>query len=197
MSQPKPDKSETIPGTVFQWRSLLELLIARYREGVSLRDEQMKFIDRNKDTTLPTRGTWSVTMVSEQGMIMGYAVIEAFELADGQTRVLLYDGRQFSSPSDDPKPIGSPLDEFWQMMIEEARKLGLPQINSDRQDGPTVRTVERAKVFRALKESHPTWSQAKVALEASDELGEVVTADTVRNSYRAMGWPWPRADRIR
>lgn len=63
--------------------------------------------------------------------------------------------------------------------------------------GPTTRTEIRAKVFRRLKEEHPEWSQAKVAQESFKELGEYVTADTVRNTYRLMGWTWERADRIR
>ena len=63
--------------------------------------------------------------------------------------------------------------------------------------GPTARTEIRASVFRNLKEKYPHWSQAKVAMEAVEELGEDVTADTVRNTYRAMGWAWERADRVR
>lgn len=66
-----------------------------------------------------------------------------------------------------------------------------------RQGGPTARTEERAGVFKRLKDENPTWSQARVAMEAYEELGEVVTGDTVRNAYRAMGWKWVRADRIR
>jgi len=67
------------------------------------------------------------------------------------------------------------------------------------QDGPTANTQTRGKVFKRLKDAHPEWSQKRVAIEASkpEELGEVVTSDTVRNVYRAMGWKWERADRIR
>lgn len=63
--------------------------------------------------------------------------------------------------------------------------------------GPTVKTQIRGEVFRRLKQAHPEWSQAAVAIEASEELEENVTADTVRNTYRALGWTWERADRIR
>ena len=63
--------------------------------------------------------------------------------------------------------------------------------------GPNFRTKLRADVFRKLKTAHPTWSQAKVAQEAIGELGEDVTQDTVRNTYRLMGWKWKRGDRIR
>ena len=68
---------------------------------------------------------------------------------------------------------------------------------SKRHGGPTARTQERACVFKRLKDENPTWSQARLAMEARPELEEVVTADTVRNTYRAMGWKWERADRIR
>ena len=63
--------------------------------------------------------------------------------------------------------------------------------------GATVRTQEYGAVFKRLKDANPRWTQYKVAQEASDELGEHITADTVRNAYRALGWKWERADRIR
>lgn len=66
-----------------------------------------------------------------------------------------------------------------------------------KQCGPTARTQTRGEVFKKLKGKHPEWSQSRVAMEASKELEEVVTADTVRNTYRMMGWKWERADRIR
>lgn len=63
--------------------------------------------------------------------------------------------------------------------------------------GPTVKTQIRGEVFKRLKDEFPEWSQDKVAMEACEELGEYVTADTVRYVYRVMGWKWERADRIR
>lgn len=71
-----------------------------------------------------------------------------------------------------------------------------------RERGPTARTIDRAAYFKKLKDQHPEWSQARVAIEASRPveeggLGEVVTADSVRNAYRSMGLKWERADRIR
>ena len=66
-----------------------------------------------------------------------------------------------------------------------------------KQRGPNARTEIRYEVFNRLKQEHPEWSQAKVALEATDELREQVTADTVRNTYRSMGAKWERGNRIR
>jgi hypothetical protein len=63
--------------------------------------------------------------------------------------------------------------------------------------GPNVRTQQRFEVFKKLKEKHPGWSQSRVALESLEELGETVTGDTVRNTYRLMGIKWKRGDRIR
>lgn len=65
------------------------------------------------------------------------------------------------------------------------------------QRGPTEKTRIRAEVFKRLKSAQPTWNVERVAMEASKELGEIVTAETVRNAYRAMGWKWQRADRVR
>jgi len=77
----------------------------------------------------------------------------------------------------------------------------LVQVNDPHKEteplGPNYRTKLRGDVFRKLKTDHPTWSQVKVADEACEELGEDVTQDTVRNTYRAMGWKWERGDRIR
>jgi hypothetical protein len=68
---------------------------------------------------------------------------------------------------------------------------------------PTARTQARAEVFKKLKDAHPGWSQAKVAMEAKGELGEDVTSDTVRNVYRSMrnaygstDWTWQKSDKI-
>lgn len=65
------------------------------------------------------------------------------------------------------------------------------------QRGPTEKTRIRAEVFKRLKDAHPAWNIDRVAMEATKELGEVVTAETVRNAYRAMRWKWRRADRVR
>ncbi len=66
-----------------------------------------------------------------------------------------------------------------------------------RESGPTLRTQMRFKVFKRLKDDHPTWSQSRVTQEAIPELGEIVDAETVRNTYRAMGVDWERGDRVR
>lgn len=66
-----------------------------------------------------------------------------------------------------------------------------------RTGGPTETTQIRGQVFKRLKDEHPKWTQTKVAVEAQEILHESVTADTVRNTYRAMGWEWERGDRVR
>ena len=103
--------------------------------------------------------------------------------------------------SSDSKPcpcFGKPFEDFAERVVQEARQLAdAPPESVPAESGPTLRTQIRGEVFKKLKDQHPEWSQAKVAMEAYEELGEEVTADTVRNTYRALGWKWERADRIR
>lgn len=66
--------------------------------------------------------------------------------------------------------------------------------------GPTVKTRLRAEVFRDIKDKHRHWGYHAVAdeaMRAHRELGDGITGETVRNAYKAMGWTWERADRVR
>ena len=56
---------------------------------------------------------------------------------------------------------------------------------------------QRAYTCKEIKDTHLDWSYAKVAMAATDKLKEEVTEYDVRNDYRAMGWTWERADRVR
>jgi hypothetical protein len=89
----------------------------------------------------------------------------------------------------------------WFKALEE----GLPPIEAIdevapttryQKNGPTLKTQERAKILKEIKDRHLTWSYGKVAMEASKVLGEYITPESVRNDYRAMGWKWKRADRV-
>ena len=95
------------------------------------------------------------------------------------------------------------MERFW----PQVRSLGteptptLPQAQSTTR-GPTINTQSRAEYFKNLKDKHPEWSYARIALVASLPIeeggyGEIVTEHTVRNAYRAMGWKWARSDRVR
>jgi hypothetical protein len=142
----------------------------------------------------------------------GGASIAAFERPDG-TIVEFFDGRTLGVYSwQAEEPLEAAFEEFTEMVIGEFPTQGAAvqrqQVSSQESDtqiaksktgrpGPTVRTQERGKVFKRLKGKHPEWSQARVALEASEELGEVVTIETVRNTYRSLGWEWERGDRVR
>ena len=73
-----------------------------------------------------------------------------------------------------------------------------PERPKERPKGPTLKTLERAKLYKRLKDKHPTWSQSRVAIEANIQMKvDYHTRDTVRHAYSAMGWEWERADRIR
>lgn len=72
--------------------------------------------------------------------------------------------------------------------------------------GPSAETKRRAEMFKAIKDEHPDWSYAQVAREATRTararagLGEkppTYKAEDVRNAYRAMGWTWEPARRVR
>lgn len=58
-------------------------------------------------------------------------------------------------------------------------------------------TRKRAETFKAIKDANPRSSYVEVAMRASKESDEEITAENVRNAYRTMGWEWDRADRIR
>lgn len=99
----------------------------------------------------------------------------------------------------------SSMAPLWTKVQTELRSHGLlDEEASPQRSGPTVKTQERAKVFKALKDKHPNWSYERVAMEACDILGENVTGTTVTNAYNAMrayfgpeDWTWERADRVR
>lgn len=59
----------------------------------------------------------------------------------------------------------------------------------------------RALIFKKIKEENPALSYQGVATHAntyySDEFEKIVEEHDVRNDYKAMGWAWPRADKIR
>lgn len=63
---------------------------------------------------------------------------------------------------------------------------------------PRPKTVERAEVFKEIKDKHPDWGYGTVAMKAAELLeDDSINKDTVENAYRSMGWTWERADRIR
>jgi hypothetical protein len=61
--------------------------------------------------------------------------------------------------------------------------------------GPTLKTLERAKAYKEIKDHNLTLSYYQVAIKANEELGGDITKETVRNVYRAMHWKWKRGNR--
>lgn len=87
-------------------------------------------------------------------------------------------------------------DDVIDKRIERFEAAGPPDGEGRR--APTLKTRERAELYRRLKDAHPEWSQSKVAIEANREEGtDVHSKSSVQNAYRAMGWEWERADRVR
>ncbi len=57
--------------------------------------------------------------------------------------------------------------------------------------GPTEKVTGVAEQARKIKDAEPTKSLQAVALDIG------ITPDAIRYAYRAMGWTWERADRVR
>ena len=82
--------------------------------------------------------------------------------------------------------------------LERVNKyFGKPQITTGKR-GPTLKTIERFKMLKRLKELNPAASQTKLAMDANEvEKSSFFTADIVANIYKAMGEKWIRGDRVR
>jgi hypothetical protein len=78
-----------------------------------------------------------------------------------------------------------------------AEQLTPAEDEAGKKRGPTIKIQERARVCKELKDAHPEWTQEKLAMEAGDRLGEILSAESVRNVYRTMGWKWKRGERTR
>ena len=91
------------------------------------------------------------------------------------------------------------IGECWRELLAawNEHSVGSSEAATVKKRGPTAKTLARAEVFKRLKDTYPHWGLDTVAMKASEELSESVTGDTVRNAYRAMGWTWERADRVR
>lgn len=87
--------------------------------------------------------------------------------------------------------------EIYESLIQKITEHPLIQRTGEYFRRPAYKTEKRFYAFKKIKEEHPEWTQAKVALEATDVLGEICTQDTVRNTYRLMGEEWKRGDRTR
>ncbi|MDP2727058.1 MAG: hypothetical protein Q8P59_05905 [Dehalococcoidia bacterium] len=92
-------------------------------------------------------------------------------------------------PTSDDAPAVKPATEAVQEPKAE---------ETTRERGPTLKTQARAKLYKGIKDDHPDWGYDAVAGRANEiERSDMHTGDTVRNTYRAIGWPWQRPDRVR
>jgi hypothetical protein len=137
-----------------------------------------------------------------------YAEIRVREIAQGY-RVDIYVQRDVHEEA-----MGEYLEKLYQALQRDGlqkddfsnarqRSSGVPTTDAvdsyteKSKHGPTLKIRERFDLFKRMKEAHPTWSQDRVAREAGEQLGEILTGEAVRNAYRAMGEKWERADRVR
>ena len=70
-------------------------------------------------------------------------------------------------------------------------------IDANRPRRVSKRVRRLADEAKKLKDEHPDWAYYKVATKCEELLKRRVTEDGVRNAYRAMGWKWEPANRIR
>jgi len=157
---------------------------------------------RNVDITPKAMTSWAVCVLPPGGgKVSLRAGVEAYEALDGQhIQIDFLDGHSPWWPACRATPIGPAFVEFCEMVLREveASQGGEePSPELPKKRGPTLKTQELATAFKRLKDAHPRWSQYRVAQEAAKELNQAITAETVRNTYRQMGWQWERADRIR
>jgi hypothetical protein len=121
--------------------------------------------------------------------------IMALELPHMRMRIVI---QRFGFP--DPDLFEQTADELEEEMKRWGFKAVQPTFSEDEattKRGPTIKIQERAKVCKELKDAHPEWTQEKLAMVAGDRLGEILSAESVRNVYRTMGWKWKRGERTR
>lgn len=59
----------------------------------------------------------------------------------------------------------------------------------------TEKTMQRGEEFKRHKDAHPDWTQNEVAFASREALGELVTEETVSNTYDLLNWKWKRGKR--
>ncbi len=87
-----------------------------------------------------------------------------------------------------------PIDKPVPVLLHETETL----VTQQRESGPSEQTKMRFTVFKEIKSNNPTWTQEQVAMEAEAILEEYgLSAQDVKNAYRAMGEQWQRGKRTR
>jgi hypothetical protein len=88
---------------------------------------------------------------------------------------------------------------YFQLIIQGLPPIGpvdeVTPTTQNQKRGPTLKTLERAKKIKEIKDNKLTLSYTQVAMKATTQLGENITAEIVRNVYRAMHWKWKRGNR--
>lgn len=191
--------SEPFPGvTADHIRALMQRFVAHHPRGWESTNGELLIGFGELEQTIATRGSWVVAL--HPGSSSGtecWAGVEAYE-QPGYTKVDFGDGYfPGAPPGVEYPPIGAAFEEFCEMIVREMQLLVSTREEAGNKYGPTIKIQERARVCKELKDAHPEWTQEKLAMEAGDRLGEILSAESVRNVYRAMGWKWKRGERTR
>lgn len=145
------------------------------------------------------RGTWPVIGYITAERLPDYVLVTAHNRSHSTT----YDQAGAAIVRENAEDF-SALAPVWQRVKAELERCGLVMAAEPAKKkverGPTEKTRLRAEVFKKIKDARPGLGYDAVADEAMrlcPELGDGITAETVRHAYRSMGWTWERADRIR
>jgi hypothetical protein len=155
---------------------------------------------------IPTRTTWRIEALDrDERTSQRLAFIEAYEIRDGLVMVDSRDGP--AAEARDVTILGHPIGEAFSELVEMiAAEMGQEDLPSRKGRGPTAETRRRAEVFKAIKDAHPNYSWARVAMEANRQAAVRVSpgqtppkfqAHHVRYAYEAMGWGWKKSSSIR
>jgi hypothetical protein len=148
----------------------------------------------------PGEFVWQVRV---DGDFKRCACIRAYEAPRGLTADFI-DGYYFS-PIDDAHHVGPAFFALADALEALLSTAPTPEATAKPQkSGPRAETIRKAWLFKAIKDKHPGWSYARVALEAtcneaSPTIGEPreYTRHDVENAYASMGWDWEPQRRIR
>ena len=191
------------------WESTPEAFVKWLREYVLRTDEEQPAFE----TALGYCSAGPVTLERHRGYDMVHVagdVLEPRPVAEGEvlhrtSNVTLARFKIVTNPNGTvkiaPEPDEPRAAAYFATLVSEIRSFAVKTAATAEQPkrrGPTPKTQERARVFRRIKDQHPSFSLHQVANQANhEEKVENFTEEVVRNAYRAMGWEWERADRIR
>jgi len=138
---------------------------------------------RTVDGTPHTRGSWEVTLFSQENKSIGFGGIEAYEKPDGTTLIEFHDGYLPDLHLPKMEPIGKPFEEFAEMIIREALEKELNLASSSLEFdriaslAPQPRGREFQKLFARVIDELDSWLQEEGVRTPYEEIDVVVNRE--------------------